>query len=379
VVSQIAVSLVLLVGALLFVRSFYNLATFDAGIRQEGIGVLFVNFERLAQPDARWKPFGAELLEQIKRVPGVENAAQTTQVPLLGGTWAEGVKAGVGDQSTAFGWVSPEYFATLDVPLLAGRRFDARDTSTSAPVAIVNETFGRVFFPGQPLLGKTLMSYAEPGYPETHYEIVGVVPDAKVRSLREEPMPAVLVPSPQFPAPRPLAAYFVRSANPDATLETIRRSLVQGHADLRINSFVLQRRVRDGLVQERLMAMLSGFFGVVAALLAAIGLYGVMAYVMQRRRNEVGIRLALGAQPGEVVRMVLRDAGVLVAGGVALGCGLSVVAGRSAQALLFELESTDVATYAGSIALLVVIALVASAVPARRASRVDPMLALRQD
>jgi putative ABC transport system permease protein len=175
------------------------------------------------------------------------------------------------------------------------------------------------------------------------------------------------------------SGFFVRSGDPEAAIATIRRQLTRDYPAMQINSFVLQQRVREGLVRERLMAMLSGFFGGLAALLATIGLYGVIAYIMQRRRSEVGIRLALGAEPGQVVRMVLRDAGVLVVCGVAAGVALAVVAGRSAEAMLFGLSATDVATYAMSAALLVAIALAASFIPARRASRVDPMLALRED
>ncbi len=379
VIGQIAVSLVLLVGAALFVRSFYNLITFDAGIRQQGIGIVFVNFERLDVARPRVLPFTSELLTEIKRVPGVENAASTSYVPLMGGSWAMGVKAGAADQSTPVAWVSPEYFATMDRRLLAGRQFDARDTATSQPVAVVNEAFMRVFYPGQPALGKTLMTYAEPGYPETHYEIVGVLADAQHATLRGEAPPAVLVPAAQFPDPQHGAAFFVRGADAEAATATVKRQLTRLHPAMRVDSFILERRVQESLVRERLMAMLSGFFGVLAALLATIGLYGVMAYVMQRRRNEVGIRLALGAQPGQVVRMVMRDAAALVLCGVGVGVALSVAAGRSAETLLFGLSPTDVVTYVAAIALLTGIALIASLVPALRASRVDPMLALRQD
>jgi len=300
-------------------------------------------------------------------------------VPLMGGSWAMGVKAGAADQSTPVAWVSPEYFATMDRRLLAGRLFDARDTATSQPVAVVNEAFMRVFYPGQPALGKTLMTYAEPGYPETHYEIVGVLADAQHATLRGAAPPAVLVPATQFPDPQHGAAFFVRGADAEAATATVKRQLTRLHPAMRVDSIILERRVQESLVRERLMAMLSGFFGVLAALLATIGLYGVMAYVMQRRRNEVGIRLALGAQPGQVVRMVMRDATVLVLCGVGVGVALSVAAGRSAETLLFGLSPTDVVTYVATIALLTGIALIASLVPALRASRVDPMLALRQD
>ena len=380
VVGQIAVSLVLLIGALLFVRSFYNLTTYDAGIRQEGIGIVFAGFDELHLPRERRLQFGAELLAEVKRVPGVENASLTTGVPLLGGGWQMGVKAGVADVSTPFSWVSPEYFATMDRHLLTGRIFDARDTATSTRVAIVNEAFMRTFYPNQGgAIGKTLMQYAEPGYPEQIYEIVGLLRDAQQNSLRGEAPPAVLVPIQQHPDPQTFAGFFVRSADPAGAIATIRRQFTRAYPAMQINSFVLQQRVREGLVRERLMAMLSGFFGALAALLATIGLYGVIAYIMQRRRSEVGIRLALGALPGQVIRMVLLEASLLVAGGVAAGIALTVLLGRGADALLFGLSPTDATTFAIAAALLAAIALAASAVPAMRASRVDPMLALRQD
>jgi len=380
VVGQIAVSLVLVVGALLFVRSFYKLTTFDAGVRQAGICAVFASFDRLELPEARRKPFAAELLEEIKRLPGIENAAATTHIPLAGGRWGHGVKAGSADVSTTFTWVSPEYFATMDLALVAGRRFDARDTATSPRVAIVNQAFLRTFFPGraQPL-GLTLMQYGEPDYPETVYEIVGVVPDAQYNDLRTPAEPAALVPISQFPAPINGMSLVVRGADADAALATVQRHLTRAHPGIRPGGFVLQRLVHATLIRERLMAMLSGFFGILAALLASIGLYGVIAYVMQRRRGEVGIRLALGARPGQVVRMVLVEAAVLVAGGVAAGAVLAVLVGRGSESLLFGLSPTDVTTFTIAAALLAAVALLASAVPALRASRVDPMLALRQD
>ena len=380
VIGQIAVSLVLVVGAVLFVRSFYNLTTFDAGVRQEGIAVVFAGFDAMSLPEPRRKPFADELLADIKRLPGVQNAALTTHVPLIGGRWGHGVKAGTADLSTTFTWVSPEYFATVDLPLVAGRRFDARDTATSTHVAIVNQAFVRTFFPAAALpIGKTLMQYAEPHYPETVYEIVGVFPDAQYNDLRTPAEPAALVPMAQFPAPMGGAVLLVRSADTDAAQATIRRHLTRAYPDMRLETFGLQRAVRNGLVRERLMAMLSGFFGALAALLASIGLYGVIAYVMQRRRSEVGIRLALGAQPGQVVRMVLREAAALVGAGVVAGAALAVLAGRGTESLLFGLSPTDGVTFLIAATLLASVALLASALPALRASRVDPMLALRQD
>jgi len=206
-----------------------------------------------------------------------------------------------------------------------------------------------------------------------------VLADAQHATLRGEAPPAVLVPAAQFPDPQHGAAFFVRGADAEAATATVKRLLTRLHPGMRVDSIILERRVQESLVRERLMALLSGFFGVLAALLATIGLYGVMAYVMQRRRNEVGIRLALGAQPGQVVRMVMLEAAVLVGAGVLAGGVLAVLAGRGTESLLFGLSPTDGVTFLIAAALLASIALLASALPALRASRVDPMLALRQD
>jgi predicted permease len=375
IVAQIAVSLVLLVGALLFVRSFRNLMTVDSGMRQAGIGIAVMGFEQSHVSRDRYQEFKGQLLDEVRSVPGVLGAALTTNVPLLGGVWNMGVGA---RGLSMFTWVSPGYFETMGIPLLRGRDFNQNDTRTSLPVAIVNQTFVRDFLGGADPLGKTVRSREEPNYPSTLYEIVGLIPDTKYNDLRGGKPAMAFVPASQFPDPGPWTVMMIHSqAEPASTMAGIRRTIAKSHPEILFEYQVFQRLLRDGMVRERLMAMLSGFFGLLAVLLAAVGLYGVISYVVARRRNEIGIRVALGAQRGQVVGMVMREASRLLVVGLVIGTALSLIVGRTAGSLLFGLTAHDPLTLAVASALLTVIAAWASYLPARRASNLDPMVALR--
>lgn len=377
IVVQIAVSLVLLVEALLFVGSFRNLMTVDSGMRQAGIGIAVMRFEQSHVNRDRYLEFQGQLLDEVRSVPGVLGAATTTNVPLLGGVWNMGLEAG---GSSMFTWVSPGYFETMDIPLLAGRDFNQNDTRTSLPVAIVNQTFVRELLGGSDPIGKTVRTRVEPNFPSTLYEIVGVIPDTKYNDLRGGRPAMAFVSASQFPAPGPWAVMMVHSkADPASTMSGIRSAIARSHPEILFEYQVLQRLIRDGMVRERLMAMLSGLFGLLALLLAAVGLYGVISYVVARRRNEIGIRLALGAQRGQVLGMVMREASRLLVVGLVIGTALSLIVGRTAGSLLFGLKADDPLTLAAAGALLTLSAGWASFLPARRASKLDPMVALRHD
>ncbi|MGC2830646.1 MAG: ABC transporter permease [Candidatus Acidiferrum sp.] len=380
VVSQIAFSLVLLVGALLFVRSFWNLMTLNPGFRESGILRLYLNFRRLDLPPERYEIFKHDLLEQIRTIPEVESAATSTHVPLDGSTWSLGVRTGSTEGSCKFTWVSPGYFETMQIPFIAGRDFTDRDTIQSQPVVIVNETFVRQFLgPGNPL-GKTIRTNAEPHYPETQYEIVGVVKDTKYGGLREPIPPSVFVPALQFSDKYYFTNVFIRfSSSPSAVIYAAREKLTQLYPDMKIEYHVFQTEIRNGLVRERLMALLSGFFGALAALLAMIGLYGVISYIIAMRRNEIGIRMALGATRQDVVKIVLRQTLVLVGLGVGIGLLLAVAATSGARALLYGLRPSDPLSLLAAAMFLAAVALAASYWPAYRATRVDPMKALRYE
>jgi predicted permease len=377
VVAQISVSLVLLVGALLFVRSFRSLMNLDTGMREKGITLAFFGFNDLHLPKDRLPEFKRDLLNEVRSVPGVLDAATTTNVPLLGGSWEHNIRIGDREGFSKFTWVSPDYFQTIGVPVLEGRGIAESDMAMSPRIAVVNQTFVRQFLGGANPIGHTLRTSPEPQYPETVYEIVGVIPDTKYNDIRAGTPPMAFAPASQFPADGPWVAMMIyANASPETA---IKRRLAEIHPEVVTFFSDFRSDITDGLKRERLLAMLSGFFGALAALLAMVGLYGVMSYMVARRRNEIGIRVALGADRGQVISMVMREAARLILIGAAAGTLLSLAAGRGAESLLFELKPHDPLTLAASVLLLAIVAACASFLPARRAAKVDPMEALRYE
>ena len=380
VVLQISISLVLLFSALLFVRSFHNLLTSDPGMREKDIIMAFAGFQNAHLSQDHIEQYKRELVEEIRSVPGVENAASTTNAPLIGGSWGHGITVRSVEGPTKFTWVSPGYFNTMGIRLLSGRDFSRNDTGASARVAVVNQTFVRRYLNGVNPLGQTLRTHVEPDYPSTVYEIVGTIPDTKYDSLRGDTPPIVFAPAAQFPDPRPWTAIMIHTTLPAATAaESVKRRIASSHPEIILECRSFEARIQDGLLRERIMAMLSGFFGVLATLLATVGLYGVISYVVTRRRNEIGIRIAIGAGHGNVVGMVMREALLSLAGGVSIGIVLALAAGRGAGSLLFGLKPYDPLTLGCSVLLLALIGSFAAFLPAFRASKLDPSEALRCD
>jgi predicted permease len=380
VVSQIAFSLVLLAGALLFVRSFWNLMTLDPGFRETGILRAYLNFRRLDLPPERYETFKHELLEQIRSIPVVESAATSTHVPLDGGFFSLDVRAGSIEGSPKFTWVSPGYFRTMQIQFIGGRDFTDRDTTQSPPVAIVNETFARQYFGTANPLGKTIRTHAEPHYPENEYQIVGLVKDTKYGGLRDQIQPEAFVPAQQYPEKYYFTNAFIRfSSPPSVAISAVREKLGPLYPEMKIEYHLFQTEIQNGLVRERLMALLSGLFGALAALLAMIGLYGVISYIIAMRRNEIGIRMALGASRQAVVGIVLRQTLGLLALGVGIGLVLAIAATSGARTLLYGLQPGDPLSLIAAAVFLGVVALAASFWPAYRATRHDPMKALRYE
>ncbi len=380
VVTQLAFSLVLLVAALLFVRSFRNLITFDPGMRQEGITLAFVGFPASNVARDAINDFQRALLAEVQAVPGILDAGTTTNIPLLGSSWSHGVQVGDKEDSSQFTWVSPGYFSTMRIPILQGRDFTLQDTRTSPRVAIVNEAFVRRFAGRASPIGQTLRTSPEPNFPSSVYEIVGVIPDTQYDSLRSGLKPMVFAPDSQYPSLGPWTVMVIHSnLEPATAIASVKRRLGGLHPDIVAEFGVFKSRIRDGLLRERLLAMLAGFFGALAALLTMVGLYGMVAFAVAQRRHEIGIRLALGAARRKVIGMVMREAQSLVVVGGVLGAGLSLLAGPAAAALMFGLEPDDPTTLLMAFLLLAAIAAVASFVPARAAARVDPLTALRQE
>ena len=381
--GQVAFSLALLVGALLFVRSFRNLTTLDAGFRQQGILFVTPDFRNLQLRTDQFMIYERSLLEQIKTIPGLESAAFSNHLPLRGvgiGLTFRGPAEGGGVTETArFNYVSPGYFETMKIPLLAGRDVNESDTAISNPVAIVNEAFVRRFIAGRDPIGAVVRRLKEPMFPETDYQVIGVVKDSKYIDLRRDVPPVVYVPLTRNPLSwRP--SLVIRASVPltDLIAET-RRKVEAWNPEVRLEFKIFEQQIREDLTRERLMAWLAGSFGALAAILAMIGLYGVISYRVLRRQNEIGIRLALGATRSQIVILILREVLVLLAVGLGIGTVISLAAARGVGALLYGLSPSDLPTLIASACLLAAVAGAASFIPALRASRVDPMITLRHD
>jgi predicted permease len=380
VALQISISLVLLVGALLFVRSFWNLMTIDPGLREKDIVVGLVDLRALSLPPEKDEPYVRQLLEKVRAIPQIQSASTATLIPLTGGSWTSGVRVDGAEGQSKFTWVSPGYFETLQIALLAGRDFNERDTRTSTHVAIVNQTFVRKFLEGINPVGRVIRTNPEPDFPETEYEIVGVIKDTKYGGLREETPPMSFAPASQYPPIAPWTNLVLRaSSSPESAIPAVRQILMDTNPGIRANFRVFQTEIESGLIRERTMALLSGFFGALAALLAVIGLYGVISYVIAMRKNEIGIRLALGASRGNVIRIIVSQTMQVLGVGIVVGVALSLSVTRGARSLIFGLRPNDPLTIVAASAFLIVVALIASYLPAFRASRISPMKALRYE
>jgi predicted permease len=381
VITQIAVSMVLLVGALLFVRSYRNLMTLNPGMRESGITIGQFGFDALNIKPENEAEFKRQLEEDVRGIPGIQNAAATTNTPLGGGSWGHTVHVGATEGSSRFTYASPSYFATMGIPLLTGRGFTDADTNHAPFVLIVNQAFIRKFIGTAQPIGQLVHVMPEPRYPERTYQIIGTIPDTKYQDLREDAPPIAFVPAAQLPVDAQGAwdAMMIASnTGPDA-ITAIRRTLEAKYPTMAMQFFDFQQEIRDNLVGDRMMAMLSGFFGLLAALLVVVGLYGVLSYFITRRRNEIGIRIALGAKRRQVIALVMRDTAAMLLTGIVLGTALALLAGRAATAMLFGLKPYDLATLGFAIALLAAIGILASLLPAVEASNLDPVAALRAE
>ncbi|HET9399656.1 MAG TPA: ABC transporter permease [Candidatus Acidoferrales bacterium] len=384
VVSQMALSLVLLVGALLFVRSLRNLSTLDPGFQRKGILVANLGFGRFDVPKGRRAQFHEDLRRAIEQIPGVEAASDASIVPLISGTWNEEILPGSGE-SKALGltWmnrVGPDFFKTLRTPMLAGRDFGAMDTQQSQKVAIVNEMFAKKLLNGENPVGKLVKIKTYVGEPQYTYEIVGLVENTKYGELREDILPLMYLARSQAEDAGTGESLVIRGAGgPAAIANAVKEVVARQNPQIVMQFQVYDDEVQSTLLQETLMATLSGFFGLLAGVLAMIGLYGVISYTVARRTNEIGIRMALGAGRGDIAGMVIREAGLLLSLGVIAGLALALAGSQTAKSLLYGLKSYDPATLAIAIIALAAIAGLASYLPAFRASRLDPVTALREE
>ena len=384
VVGQVALSLLLLVAAGLFVRTLINLQSIPSGFNQENVLLLKVDTSATGfKPDNPKLPaLLKEVEDKVKAVPGVQ-AASFAFITFNQGFWTspaytrepgfpEGQRRSVRNNT-----IGPDFFAVMGLPVVAGRGFGPQDTEKSQRVAVISESMAQRFFPNGSPLGKRFGINGEAS--SDQIEVVGVVRDAKYGTLTEEFRPMAFYPYTQQPGA--LDNLLVRfSGSPGSVVPQIRQTITQINRNLPIDDVVsFSDHIGRSLVQQKLIARLASFFGLLALLLACVGLYGVMSYGVARRTNEIGIRMALGARGRSVLWLVLREALMLVVIGLVIGVVTSLAVTKTAASLLYELKPNDPLTIALATLLLAAVAALAGYLPARRASRVDPMVALRDE
>jgi predicted permease len=383
VTAQVALSLVLLVGAVLFVRSLQKLLDVQPGFRPEGIVAVNVDITSGKYPKERRPMVYRDVLEKLRAQPGVVSAAEVDMTPISGSGWNEGVRPDgfTGEsKNSMFNRYGPGYLKTMGIALLAGRDFDARDTLGAPKVAVVNEAFAKLFFAGANPVGHTFRVEGEAGQPDRIYQIVGLVRNTKYYELREEFLLVSFLPIAQNENPGNGTTWVVRTAGrPQDAFRTLKAAVAAVNPSFVLEFKVMTEQIAESLQRDRLMAVLAGAFGVLAGMLAAIGLYGVIAYMVARRQNEIGVRMALGADRASVIRLVLREAMMLLAAGLVIGIGLALWAGQAAAKMLFGLKPNDAATFVAASVLLALATAAAGYIPARRASGMDPMDALRME
>jgi putative ABC transport system permease protein len=382
VVMQVSLSLVLVVTALLFGNSLRKILSLDAGFQRSGMLIMDVDFTRLSLPRPQRMPFVDSLVERVRALPGIESAAAASSVPVSGRLWNDKVVVDgkVSDTYVDMNHVSPGYFATMRTPLLAGRDFDQRDKSGAPNVAIVNTEFARKILGTQNPIGQTYKIDVYQGEQQVEYQIIGLVRNTKYMELTEDFQPIAYYPQLQDAKPDPEIEVMVRSSLAlEPLLDSLRHATHEFNSNIIIDFHVFDTQIKQTLLRERLLATLSGFFGALAMILATIGLYGVISYLVVRRTNEIGIRMALGATPLRILAMVVREATILLAVGLAIGIVLSVAAGKFAATLVTGLKARDPLALAAASLLLGAVALCASLLPARRAALLPPTTALREE
>jgi predicted permease len=395
VIAQVALSLVIVVAAGLFVRTFEKLATLPLGFDSERVLLVNMGIGKTRVGPGDRLPFIDRLINDAARVPGVAKATASAITPIGGMGLVEMIRTSdapasfevmkngkLNDNASYANFITPDFFATYGTPLKAGRDFDGRDVKGGPLVIIVNETFVRKFLNGRSPIG-TAIAFERLRDVASSKTIVGVVGDATYNGLRADAAPIAYSPLAQFDFPGSVPTDITLSiravaGSPMLLARSVAAALIAEDPDLAFTFRAMTDQVSGSLTQERVIAMLAGFFGALALLLAGLGLYGVTSYAVSRRRTEIGIRMALGAAPAGVVRLVLARVTMLVAIGVALGAGVSVWAAKFVATLLYGLEPRDPLTLIGAAVVLGTVGALAGWLPAWRASRIDPAEVLRE-
>jgi predicted permease len=379
VISQLALSLVLLIGAALFVRSLQHALTLDPGFASQNLLLGSIETRGTGLNKQMGQALYQQTLERVAALPGVSGVTLATVVPISGGGERRGVELEGyqpkpnEDTELNTNVVGPDYFNTVGIPIIQGRDFTPQDREGGPRVVIVNEELARRYYGGQNAVGKRLRI----GSDNPYAEIIGVVRTAKYRSLREDPLPFIYIPFTQE-YQSGMTVMVRTTSDPVALLAPFRSELRALNKDVPVSSVqTMAERIGSQLAVDRMIAVLLSVFGVAALLLAAIGIYGVMGYSVAQRTREIGIRMALGAERSEILRLIIAQGLVLIGIGTATGLVLALGLSRLLQGLLFGVSATDSLTFGVIVVLLFVVALLACYLPARRATKVDPLVALR--
>jgi predicted permease len=378
-VTQVALSVVLLVGAGLFVRTLQNLRSVDIGFNASNILMFRVNPSLNRYTQEQTNQLYQRMQSSLEALPGVHAVSFTRNALLAGSTSITGIYQQGQTEKDAkdiyYMAVAPKFFETMQIPILLGRDFNERDIANPDASAIINETAAKKYWPNQNPIGQRIGQNIEDS---DKTEIVGVIRDTKYDSLRDA-APATLY-APIRAGMRALTVMVRTATDPAGLTETVRSAMQQIDPDVPMTGITTQSAQVEGrFSQERLFAIAYSLFGALALLLACIGLFGLMSYSVSRRTNEIGIRMALGAQRASVVGMVLRESMLLVAIGIVIGLAGAIAGGRFVESVLFGLSTTDTLTMTAAIGSIIVVSLAAGYLPARRAARVDPMVALRYE
>ena len=382
---QVALSLPLLIGAGLFLHSLRNLRGVNTGFVKENVFLATLNPSMNGYPQERIKSLYDELLARVRALPGVRAASLTTS-SVISGSWdqegvkVEGYQPGPDENmSPNAAVVSPGYFATMGIPFVSGRDFSEQDTASRAKVVIINQTMAHYFFGNKDPLGKKIGTDEDPKAPPDR-EIIGVVKDAKYVHLSEAARRHFYAPMAQEPRLFDMTLQVRTSGDPEKIGDLVRAQAYDLDANLPLYATTtLEIQIDDSLAQERLLTWLSSLFGLLATLLASLGLSGVVAFSVARRTREIGIRMALGAQPGDILRSVGSHTVILVTGGIVAGLAAAYSLNRLLSSMLFEVSPADPLAFAGACLLLGLVAGVAAYLPAQRATQVDPVVALRYE
>ncbi|HEX6546414.1 MAG TPA: ABC transporter permease [Bryobacteraceae bacterium] len=385
VVTQVALSLVLLVAGLLFGRSLQKLLASNLGFDSRNVLVARVTADRGLEDQERRTVLFRELEERIDSLGGVISAAPVGFAPFSGAGWnnmahADNDPARSGGKESWFNRAGPRYFETMGTPLLAGRDFNSHDRLGAPKVAIVNQAFAKRFFAGKNPVGRSFRIEGLAGKPDDVYQIVGLVGDTKYNQLKESGLSIAFFPVAQDEQPGAGTTFVIRGRGAlDSLATAVQREITKLNSNLLVDFRVLDVQVYQSVLRERLMANLSVAFAILAGCLSALGLYGVMSYIVVRRRNEIGIRMALGATRSNVYRLIATDAAIMVGTGLFAGVVAALLLSRYAESMLFDLKARDPLTLILAVALLAATAVCATYLPARRAARLEPVVALREE